>query len=160
MSNEYKDWTEDLKNSPIGSEDHKRWLLMEYPWLNMSESEAIYYLDNTDEVYTYIDCAPEGWAKLCEDLCAELKAFLDRNNIKDYSICQVKEKYGELRWYDNGVPEEHLDEYRAIIRKYTELSYNTCVDCGAPATKVSRGYILPFCDKCAEKVGGKFEDIT
>ena len=159
MSNEYKDWLENLKNAPIDSEDHKRWLLLEYPWLNMSEDEAINYIDNTDKIYTYIDCAPRGWAKLCEDLCAELKAFLDRNNIKKYSICQVKEKYGELRWYDSGVPKEFWDEYQAIIRKYTELSYNTCVDCGAPATKMSRGYICPFCDECAAKYNGKFEDI-
>ena len=37
MSNEYKDWLEDLKNAPIGSVDHKRWLLMEYPELVCEE---------------------------------------------------------------------------------------------------------------------------
>lgn len=161
MSNEYKDWKEDLKNAPIGSPDHKRWLLMEYPWLIMNVGEAISYFDVKDEdVFTYIDCAPIGWAKLCEDLCAELKTFLDKNNIKSYAICQVKEKYGELRWYDGGIPAEFWDEHQAIIRKYTKLSYNTCVDCGAPATKMSRGYISPFCDKCASKYEGKFEDIN
>ena len=29
MSNEYKDWIEDLKNAPVGSEDHKTWLLIQ-----------------------------------------------------------------------------------------------------------------------------------
>ena len=162
MSNEYKDWLEDLKNAPIGSIDHKRWLLIEYPWLGMEEDEAVNYLDIEDgEVYTYIDCAPEGWAKLCEDLCAEIKPLLERVGYEnEYSLCQVKEKFGGLRWYDdNGVPDKIWDEYNVIIRKYEELSEKTCCICGAPATKVSTGWICPFCDKCAEKINGTFKEI-
>lgn len=161
MSNEYKDWLEDLKNSPINSTDHKRWLLIEYPWLRMEKDEAINYLDIEDEdVYTYIDCAPEGWAKLCEDLCAEIKPLLERVGYeKEYSLCQVKEKYGGLRWYDNGVPDEIWNEYNAIIRKYEELSARTCCVCGAPATKISTGWISPFCDRCAGRINGTFKEI-
>lgn len=160
MSNEYKDWLEDLKNAPIGSNDHRRWLLIEYPWLRMEEDEAINYLDiEDDELYTYIDCAPEGWAKLCEDLCAELKVLFDRVGYKDYSLCQVKEKFGGLRWYDNGVPEEIYAEHNALIRKYEELSFKTCCFCGAPATKRSTGWVCPFCDKCAEDINDRFEPI-
>lgn len=153
MSNEMKDWIEELKNAPIGSIDHKRWLLMEYPWLNMEREEAINYLDVDDEaIFTYIDCAPSGWAKLCEDLCAELKVLFDRVGFtNEYKLCQVKEKYGGLRWYDNGAPEEIWDEYQDIIEKYELLSEKTCVVCGAPATKVSTGWICPFCDKCTEE---------
>lgn len=158
MSNEY----ENLKNAPIDSNDHKRWLLMEYPWLRMEEDEAINYLDiEEDKIYTYIDCAPEGWAKLCEDLCAELKVILEKANYtEDYKLAQVKEKYGSLRWYDNGVPNIIWEEYSKIIRKYEELSFRTCCICGAPATKISRGWICPFCDKCAEKFNGKFDDLV
>lgn len=160
MSNEYKDWLEDLKNAPIGSNDHKKWLMMEYPWLRMEEDEAINYMDiDEDEIYTYIDCAPRGWAKLCEDLCAELKILFDRVDYKDYSLCQVKEKFGGLRWYDNGVPTEIYKEYNDIIRKYEDLSYKTCCICGAPATKMSTGWISPFCDKCAEGFNDRFEPI-
>ena len=58
MSNEYKDWIEDLKNAPIDSNDHKRWLLIEYPWLRMEEDEVINYFDIEEvKIYTYIDCA-------------------------------------------------------------------------------------------------------
>ena len=160
MSNEYKDWLEELKNAPIGSPDHKRWLLMEYPWLNMDEDEAINYIDmDENEVYTYIDCAPNGWAKLCEDLCAELKVLFDKVGYKDYSLCQVKEKFGGLRWYDNGVPHEIYEEYNKIIRKYEERSFHTCCKCGAPATKLSLGWICPFCDKCADEIGGGFTKL-
>lgn len=159
MSNEYKDWIEDLKNAPIDSEDHKRWLLMKYPWLNMDKDkdEAINYIDNTEEIYTFIDCAPKGWAKLCEDLCAELKVLFDSVGFKDYSLCQVKEKYGSLRWYEgSGVPIKIGDEYSKIIRKYEELSEKTCCICGAPAIYESTGWISPYCGYCAAHIGGDF----
>ncbi len=157
MSNKY----EDLKNAPIDSNDHKRWLLMEYPWLRMEEDEAINYLDiEKDKVYTFIDCAPSGWAKLCEDLCAELKPLLEKVGYVDkYRLCQVKEKFGGLRWYHCGVPVAIGDEHFALIRKYEALSCNTCCVCGAPATKMSTGWISPFCDKCAEGINGRFVPI-
>ena len=45
----------------------------------IDKNEAINYMDiEDDDIYTFIDCAPEGWAKLCEDLCAELKPLLER----------------------------------------------------------------------------------
>ena len=162
MSNEYKDWKEDLKNAPIDSPDHKRWLLMEYPWLAMDRKEAINYLDiEDDDVFTYIDCAPDGWAKLCEDLCAELKPLLKKANyVNEYSLCQVKEKYGMLRWYDNGVPDSIWKEHRELIAKYERLSEKTCCVCGAPATKISKGWISPFCDKCAEEFEGDYNDLV
>lgn len=157
MSNEY----ENLKNAPIGSNNHKKWLIMEYPWLRMEEDEAINYLDiEEDKIYTYIDCAPEGWAKLCEDLCAELKPLLEKAGYADkYKLCQVKEKFGGLRWYEWDIPDTIRDEYYALIRKYEDLSYKTCCVCGAPATKKSIGWISPFCDKCSEDINDKFELI-
>lgn len=162
MSNEYKDWIEDLKNAPIDSSDHKRWLLMEYPWLRMEDSEEVVYFDlEEDKIHTFIDCAPGGWAKLCEDLCAELKPLLEKAGyVDEYKLCQVKEKFGGLRWYDCGIPEPISDEYDTLIQKYEDLSYKTCCICGAPATKMSMGWISPFCDKCAEGFTDKFEPIN
>lgn len=100
--------------------------------------------------YTELDAMPNGWrAKFGEQLCEELREELIRVNYLDkYRIMQIKEKYGGLRWYDNGNTREGYE----IIRKYEELSYKTCIDCGRPATKMSVGWISPFCDKCAERL--------
>ena len=85
-------------------------------------------------------------------MCAEIKPLLERAGYEnDYRLCQVKEKYGTLRWYDNDVPKEIWNEYDAIIRKYEELSARTCCICGAPATKVSKGWICPWCKQHAPK---------
>lgn len=100
--------------------------------------------------YTELDAMPDGWrAVFGEQLCEELREELIKANYLDkYRIMQIKEKYGGLRWYDNGNTEKGYK----IIRKYEELSYKTCIECGRPATKMSMGWISPFCDKCAEKL--------
>ena len=41
---------------------------------------------------------------------------------------------------------------RDIIPKYERLSARTCIRCGNPATKVSTGWISPYCDTCAGKI--------
>jgi hypothetical protein len=38
-----------------------------------------------------------------------------------------------------------------LLLQYEDISYHTCIDCGKPATKLSGGYILPFCDDCFAK---------
>lgn len=100
--------------------------------------------------YTELDAMPDGWrAVFGEQLCEELREELIKVNYLDkYRIMQIKEKFGGLRWYDNGNTKEGYE----ILHKYEELSYKTCIDCGRPATKISVGWISPFCDKCAEKL--------
>ena len=38
---------------------------------------------------------------------------------------QIKEKYGGLRWYDNGFPKEGYEEYKDWLYKYEDLSFKT-----------------------------------
>lgn len=95
---------------------------------------------------TKLDGMPEGWrkafgVKMCEEIKKQLKK---ENQLNDYHVYDIKEKYGALRWYDNGCSQE----INNIINKYYELSKHTCVVCGDKATRVSLGYILPYCDKC------------
>jgi hypothetical protein len=96
--------------------------------------------------YTELDAMPKGWRKCFGiSMCKEIKASLKRHNyLKEYRITQIKEKWGGLRWYDAGAPEE---VYK-IIQKYEYISARTCIMCGKPATKISIGYISPYCDDC------------
>ena len=105
--------------------------------------------------WTELDAMPDGWrAVFGEQLCEELREELIKANYLDkYRITQIKDKYGGLRWYDFGNTKKGYE----IIRKYEELSRKTCIDCGRPATKMSVGWINPYCDKCAEKLSkGKY----
>jgi len=105
--------------------------------------------------YTELDLMPEGWRKAFgEQMCEEIREELIKvNYLYDYRITDIKEKYGSLRWYDCGATEEIYD----IIRKYEKKSEHICLHCGRPATKISLGWISPFCNKCAEKLSDRVQ---
>ena len=102
---------------------------------------------------TVLDDMPVGWrAAFGEDLCKEIMEELVRNNcVESYQVLQIKEKYGELRWYSQGGTEQI---HREIIPKYEKMSWRICIQCGQPATLVSRSWIVPWCSACAKKFPG------
>jgi len=80
---------------------------------------------------------------MCKEIKKELKKY---NFLYKYRITQIKEKFGELRWSDSGIPKD--SKVWGIIGKYSEISRKTCINCGKPATKISTGWISPYCDDC------------
>ena len=104
-----------------------------------------------DYEYTELDEMPDGWRKafgeqMCEEIMEELVAH---DLVDDYRITQIKEKYAQLRWYDYNSTDKI---WREIIPKYENLSARTCINCGEPAVWISKGWISPYCDDCAEKM--------
>lgn len=108
-----------------------------------------------------LDPLPNGWMK---EIIPQLKDELF-NALGTYADCimfhQIKEKFGELTVYWNFPDMEHFSEddcaeleelvpcIEDIIKKYKDISKNTCVVCGKPATYTTTwGYIAPFCDDC------------
>lgn len=111
-----------------------------YPWLNINKVD-----------FNILDEMPIGWRiafgdMMVEEIDQQLKKEGDdvRNN---YQVFQIKEKFGELRWYDNGSAE--IDR---IISKYSVISANVCVYCGKPDVPVHiKGWIYPVCEDCYNK---------
>lgn len=96
--------------------------------------------------YTELDTLPATWVKdFGEAWAKELHQYLKANNIKGYRICQLKEKWGEFDWL---YPPD-FEGALAIEQKYIKRSRSICICCGAPATRVSTGWISYYCDKCA-----------
>ena len=104
-----------------------------------------------NKYYNILDEMPEvpvGWCiafgdMMVEEIDQQLKKEGEdvRNN---YQVFQAKEKYGELRWYDNGSEEVHK-----IRDKYSIISHNVCVCCGKPDVPVhEKGWIYPICEEC------------
>ena len=112
--------------------------------------------DMTEEEYenwSELDYMPDGWRKAFgEQMCEEIyQALLKKGGeeaVNKYRIIQIKEKWGYLHWYDSGGNTE-IDK---IIGKYEDISSVTCIRCGKPATKISKGWISPFCDDCADEL--------
>ena len=149
MSNEYKDWTNDLKNAQEGTPDYNRWLCMEYPFLIPRNRFTDKEIENYDYTWTELDAMPSGWKKtfgvqMCEEIAKVLKKA---DYLYDYRITQIKEKWGELCWYDRGAPGIIHDELCDIIEKYQDLSRTICCVCGAPAEYVTTSWIGYYCDE-------------
>jgi len=85
-----------------------------------------------------------GWYGLIKDLISELIAA-----GWDKQICQIKEKFGGLRFYPNSMNEECWN----LITKYEELSEKTCEKCGKSDDSVllrNESWLVTLCDECYE----------
>ena len=111
------------------------------------------WTDKISEDYNYswtrLDDLEPGWRiAFGEQLCEELKDALAKADYVDkFRFSQIKEKWGALCLYNFGCNQEAWD----VIHKYEKLSRYICGHCGKPATKVSTGWIYPYCDECAER---------
>lgn len=105
-----------------------------------------------DYTYTWEDEIPLGWRKaFCPQMWDELLEILKKANyVNDFRFVQIKEKYSSLRLYSNGAPSSIFEEIMAWEMKYEHLSETVCIDCGAPATHMSTGWINFICKECAQ----------
>jgi len=111
-------------------------------WIDEKILDRIFILPT----YTEWDAMPVGWKKAFgKQYLKDLKKQLKKDKmLYKFRITDLKEKYGTLRLYINyGSPELYN-----IINKYESLSWNTCINCGKPATHISKGWISPFCEEC------------
>lgn len=110
-------------------------LLNKYPFLKIKNSPI-----------TWLDVMPDGWRKAFgEQMIEEISQALKGQEL---IITEIKEKFGGLRFYTGWTTEEVYD----IISKYESMSYRICILCGQKATKISKGWISPYCDACAKEI--------
>jgi len=84
-----------------------------------------------------------GWYWLIDKLCESIQSFIDNNptKIPQIEAVEVKEKFGGLRFYIDGAPEE----IHGMIHFAEDLSYDVCEVCGNPK-KTSK-----LCKECKKK---------
>lgn len=102
----------------------------------------------------FLDVSP-GWFPLIIEL-DELLVSYDPN----YTLQQVKEKFGGLRWYFEPTSYDlpNYGEMRRIVSQYESLSMLTCEMCGrAGDLRINRGWQYTRCSKC-DKVGVIVDD--
>lgn len=91
---------------------------------------------------------PDGWFnRFGKEFIKDLEDVLTANDITDFQIYDVKEKFGSLRMYSNA-PEEWDDHMEA----WEDISERTCIVCGKfPVFTKTTGWICPVCEECASK---------
>lgn len=104
-----------------------------------------------DYTWTEYDCLGEGWkAGFGKFLLKDLReACLKINFLDKLQFSDIKEKYGSLRIYNFGAPQEVHD----VIRKYEFISQYICYQCGSPESTIVNdyGWYLPMCKCCWDK---------
>ena len=149
------------------TEEENKKLCEKYPFLAWYGDPL--YMGYTEEngpnyKYTWEDEIPAGWRKaFCPQMWEELKEILTKADyVNKFRFVQIKEKYGQLRLYWQGAPNEIYDEVSAWEDKYLELSEKVCIDCGEPVKYMTLGWVNFICEDCAKKsnyVCIKIEDI-
>jgi hypothetical protein len=88
-----------------------------------------------------VEC-DDGWLELIAELIREL---VDAGWTRE--IRQIKEKFGGLRFYADGLSEKRVE----IIMKYEKRSYEICEICGSTDKVRLCGYrwVKTLCDQCA-----------
>lgn len=110
---------EDYSN-PLRKEYNKN-LIEQYPFLLPKNRWTGKVVEDYDYSWTEMDDMPVGWRiafgdQMLEELREELVKY---NYLDKYFITQIKEKYGTLRWYDNGIPAGKLSEdYESLDVKF------------------------------------------
>lgn len=131
-------------------EEKNKELVETYPFLLPKDMHTNRVPAGYNYSYTVLDWMPIGWRnkfgiKMCKDIMKSLEA---NGNINHFQIEDIKEKYGALRVYTYGSTMEIEDK---ILPRYERLSQKTCVVCGERATKISKSWIVPICDECANR---------
>ena len=149
---EYIEAYKEKDNKDFDIQDYNIKLVEKYPFLRPTRADGTDFT-SYDYTFTELDNMPDGWRiAFGEQMCEEIADLLKRANYLDkYHITQIKEKWGGLRWYDNGVPQAYYNELYDIIKKYEKLSEKTCIICGKPAKWITTGWIIPICDDCKNK---------
>lgn len=114
------------------------------PWNRFTGKKVPHY----DYSYTELDTLPDGWRKAFGvRMCDEIReALIEDGDLDRWRIVQMKEKWGQLMLYDNGT--KIGSRVHDIERKYERLSEHTCIKCGKPATRITMGWVSPYCDGC------------
>ena len=121
-----------------------RILVDKFPWLMPVNVWTGKPLEDYDYSYTLYDEIPDGWRKCFGKMM--IKEMHKASGGEIYTE-QIKEKYGELRWYCSA-----NEETQRIISKYSFISQHVCIDCGRPDTYITNtGWICPICESCWNK---------
>lgn len=173
-------------------EELERRLGIEFPFMResgdegesytVSEVSSSYKDRNCERSFRYewvhCDCG-DGWYELIRELCRSISERYERDGKRaDITVLQVKEKYGELRFYyehgrtphkadtldfpaeggmrsmQNDEAERQLrEEIGEIVQQFEDRSSMICEECGsAGETRTDLPWMRTLCEECYAKL--------
>lgn len=94
----------------------------------------------------------DGWYTLIDGLCAYLQNLTDERGAPQVVATQVKEKFGQLRFYVKYITTENggldiTEKQRAAIEFAEFMSARTCDVCGCPGETIKGSMPVVTCCK-------------
>lgn len=114
--------------------------------------------DSTTSLMEYgFECG-SGWTPILEDLFEKISFIVKRDNLINFRVLQVKEKFGDLRIYTDNSTEE-IKFLIMVAEKLCSVSCSECGElsshttkCGSPdRDQAKRRWISNLCEKCSIK---------
>jgi hypothetical protein len=118
------------------NQEHTEYLYSHFPNLYKNHSKS---MQETCMCWGF-ECG-DGWFELIKGLSETLEPL-------GIVAEQVKEKFGTLCFYIEGVPTEIADQVWKAIEEAEARSSETCEGCGAPGEMRPEGWIQVLCDDC------------
>ena len=96
-----------------------------------------------------VECG-NGWSELLKPIFDYIENYnKDKDDKNKIEVCQVKQKFGSLRFYTSFSTDE-LDE---LIEKAENESAHTCELCGSKENiGYTCGWITTCCEKCVKEM--------
>ena len=136
MSNEYKDYMNDLRAT---------------------------FNEKMDEVNTLYDgwlkaFVPQMMDELFNALGSYVEDFMVHQIKEKYGNLTIYWgwKHRDYTDEENNDRKKLNEEVNNIVAKYRKISEHTCVQCGGKATFLSDYWVIPWCDNCRDRKQGVF----
>lgn len=99
-----------------------------------------------DKFYFYVG---KGWHSVIHDLCAKIEDLNNKKYKEDPIVVeQIKEKFGELRFYTNRTPVD----VEVLISEANNKCSILCEECGDSGERMKiNGWFKVLCEKCKNK---------
>lgn len=133
-----------------------KWESKVQPWIDWkirNKKNYLYFINKYENIFTKegpscgFDC-PSGWVDLVDGLCEKLNK-LEKPPIVE----QVKQKFGELRFYISNGSEQAYE----IIHECEKRSWDICEFCGSMdnVTQSKTNWTFTVCSKCNAELKNK-----
>ena len=112
------------------------------------------YLVNQDGTpYDFTYDVGKGWGGILTNAFKQIAETFDKTgaDFSEFSVLQIKEKFGELRIYTGALDAAVADQVYKIIDDAEIESGRTCEWCGKPGKARGGGWIKTLCDNCNKK---------
>jgi hypothetical protein len=112
----------------------------------------LWYLQKNDSSESFLPIAfgfecGDGWFAILQELFNKLEQYAVQNNLDNFYIMQVKEKFGSLRVYTS----YENEEISSLIEQAELKSQETCEICGNKGKPNRNGWISTLCKNCRKK---------